>query len=330
MLRENFPRYPPSAAKMQVDDERSQAIEVAFERGVQRYFDFCSRRVPEFSRRHFQYPGAWRSNRAAFGFDLVKMPFNLLWAPCYVMLQILAHGCRLARWWQLARALQTVPAGFTTRVQMRIRDLIYWELLAQRGSTPTETLLAFTGREVEAVFLDLHGPFDRRHLRRALKPVLKDALQQYAITRTASADISNTVISSVAGAIALKKFTPGGFALGVILAASYAKYAAAGDFIFGRTLGNMYYQLFPPSPSFAVLALSTVLVMCGLAVVAAFSGLLTDPLQHLLGIHQYRLRKLIRHLRTDFKRREDTSFRPKDPYLARVLELFDTLKTHFM
>jgi len=313
---------------MQNHDYQLTTIENAFEKGIDKYFDHCHMSVPFFCKQHFQYPGAWQTNRVAFGFDLIKMPINLLWAPIYVSLQILAWSFQFGGWQTASRRLKNIPSGFLTHVQKHVRDLIYWELLARGDVSPAETIYRFTSEEIEKVVSKSHENFDRAGLRHTLKPNLKNALEQYVITRTASADIANTLISSIVGAIALKKFTPGGFAIGLIVASTFAQYHAAGDFIFGEALGKIYYGIFPQSPSTTLVVACTLVVLCGLAIVAALSGLITDPLQHALGIHQYRLRKMIKHLKQDFCGNKTAGFHPKDQYLARIMEIFDTIKTH--
>ena len=57
------------------------AIERAIQAGIARYFADCRARVPAFIDRHFHYPGAIATNRMALGWDMLRAPINLLWAP---------------------------------------------------------------------------------------------------------------------------------------------------------------------------------------------------------------------------------------------------------
>lgn len=60
-------------------------IEQAIRSGIGRYFDDCRARVPAFIDRHFHYPGAIATNRMALGWDMLRAPINLLWAPVYAL-----------------------------------------------------------------------------------------------------------------------------------------------------------------------------------------------------------------------------------------------------
>lgn len=228
--------------------------------------------------------------------------------------------------------MKRVPSGFITSVQTRIRDLIYSELLGSPSHPEKCELYHFISAEI-LLTVPTHSHtasenWDQTTIKDALPPLIAQILEQYSITRTASADIANTVITTAAGAIVLKQFTPGGLGLGIIVATIYIKARMASDFMFGETLGAIYYSAFPPEPSLGTIALSTLIVMCCLAIVGAFSGLITDPIQYYLRIHQRRLRKMLKHMAKDFKQQSKGSFHPKDQYLARIMELVDALKTH--
>jgi hypothetical protein len=266
-----------------------------------RYFERCRRRVPAFTRRHFRYPGAWRTNRRALGGDLLRAPPNLFWAPFYVTALLAALLARRAGLARAGRLLERVPAGLPTRVQRYVHARIERELLGlNRGRRPDD-VAALTG----------------------------EALLRYGTTRTAGADITNSVASTVFGAVALKQFTPGGIAIGLVLAAWLARRQAADTFLLGDTLGRWYYDVFPPEPSLALQLAGIAAVLACLAVLASLSGLFLDPLQARLGLHQYRLRRMLEHLEQDVAARQGSSFRPRDPYLARLLEVIDAARGPF-
>lgn len=67
-------------------------------------------------------------------------------------------------------------------------------------------------------------------------------------------------------------------------------------------------------------------VLAFLAIIAALSGLLTDPLQAHLGIHERRLRRMVRHLGKDLQEAGNASYHPRDPYLARVVDAVDAIR----
>ncbi|TBW57621.1 hypothetical protein EZI54_06155 [Marinobacter halodurans] len=302
-------------------------IEHAIHSGIARYFDDCRARVPAFVDRHFHYPGAIETNRIALGWDMLRAPINLLWAPVYALaclVRVLVRHRRGLEW--LHDWADRVPAGFTTRVQQHISDLILTDLLNDGRADPL--LEDYVIDALEAAYSRHAGePVDHRRFTTLMEPLVADALNQYRITRTASADITNSISCTVLGAFAFQKFTPGGIGIGVVLASMLAKFMAARDFILGETIGEWYYSWFPPEPSLATTAGVMVAVMAALAALAALSGVISDPIQAAVGIHRRRLNQLLDHLERDVKIRTQSSFHPKDPYVARILDMFDVIRS---
>lgn len=268
------------------------------------YFERCRRRVPGFVDRHFRYPGAWNTNRRALGWDLLRAPANLLWAPFYVAGVLSAMTARRMGRTRLAAALDRLPSGLATQVQRYVQDRIERELLAL-GRSSDDPEVTRVGRL---------------------------ALDRYASTRTASADIGNSLVSTLAGAVALKQFTPGGIAIGLLLGGWLAQRSAAADFFLGETVGSWYYGLFPPDPTLPQQLMGVLLVLVVLAIFAALSGLLTDPLQSRFGLHQHRINRMLEKLEADLASldTERSSYRPPDPYLARLLEAIDAVRGPFL
>lgn len=301
-------------------------IEQAIRSGIQNYFDDCRKRVPEFIDRHFHYPGAWATNRMALGWDMVRAPINLLWAPVYALaclVKILLPKHPGLIW--LHRIASRVPAGFTTRVQTHISQLIQKDLLNNGQNSPL--MESYLVDALEALYAR-HSTrsVDRRQFNTLVEPLVSDALSQYRVTRTASADITNSISCTILGAFAFQKFTPGGIGLGVVLASVLAQTLAARDFILGETIGTWYYSWFPPEPSLATTAMVMAAVLAALAAFAALSGIISDPLQAATGLHRRRLLKLLDHLQQDVTTSTGSSFRPKDQFVARVLDMFDMIR----
>lgn len=302
-------------------------IELAIRTGIARYFDDCRERVPAFIDRHFHYPGAIATNRVALGWDMLRAPANLLWAPVYALaclLRLLIPEKTGLLW--LRNLLGRVPAGFTTKVQQHISDLIQQELL--NNGEPGPLLERYLVKALEETYTSQTSePVDHRQFTRAIEPLVTEALSQYRVTRTASADITNSISCTVLGAFAFQKFTPGGIGLGVVLASVLAKNLAARDFILGETIGGWYYSLFPPEPSLATTAGVMVAVLAALSAFAALSGVLFDPIQAAVGLHRRRLNKLLNHLESDVKLSTQSSFRPKDQFVARILDAYDLIRS---
>src|SRR5680860_490899 len=215
-------------------------IEQAIRSGIERYFDDCRARVPAFIDRHFHYPGAIATNRMALGWDMLRAPINLLWAPVYAMtcLAKILVPKRTGLMW-LHGSANRVPAGFTTRVQQHISHLILVDLLnnGQEGSLREGYLI----EALEAVY-ERHTckPVDHQRFNKLIEPLVADALSQYRITRTAF---------------------------------------------------------------------------------AAFSGVIFDPVQAAVGLHRRRLYKLLDHLQRDVTLSTQSSFRPKDQFVATILDM---------
>lgn len=298
-------------------------VEAAIRTAINHYFDNCQKRVAPFIQRNFQYPGAWHTNKPAFGWDLLRAPFNLFWAPIYLCSQILAWVFRQVGLKSFSRAAQKVPGGLTTKVQLRVATLITSDLLFQSGHAPCNLKALI----LEALDNLIESDIKDHELLQKLDQAIEQALIQYGLTRTASADITNSLLSALVGTFAFQKFTPGGIAIGLLLASWLAQQYAIDHFILGNFLGTIYYDFFPTSPSLGINILSIAVVLAGLAVLASLSGLITDPIQSWTGLHQYRLKKMLKHLQKDMQNQSGNSFSPKDPYLARILELLDAAKS---
>jgi len=309
------------------DAALQEAIQKAMVRGIHRYFDSCRGRVPGFIKRHFSYPSALKTNRVAFGFDLLRAPVNLFWAPLFALVSLIRYWIgRFSRWNRLYQLLGRFPAGFTTRVQTHIGDLVLNDLL-QHGQ-PEASLSWFIAEELKNLYRQeemSHANSVNFHAR--MEPIIEEALTQYRITRTASADITNTLSCTVLGAFAYQKFTPGGIGIALMLTTIVSTKLAASEFFLGETLGNWYYSVFPPSPTIGVTIATLAGVLSLLSAFAALSGVISDPFQAATGLHRYRLTKMLNHMEQDILRKSRNSFRPKDQYIARMMDCFDLIRS---
>jgi len=59
------------------------------------------------------------------------------------------------------------------------------------------------------------------------------------------------------------------------------------------------------------------------AVMAAFAGVVSDPVQRALGLHERRLHRLIDVLGQELRGDGETAFRVRDHYVARIFDLID-------
>lgn len=302
-----------------LEKHKKSSVEEAIENGIAQFFAKQHKRVPSFVNSHFRYPGCWHTNKHAFGFDLIKAPLNLIWAPVYVLIIILLLmltllGHKRARTWA-----PKVPSGMTTRVQQRVNQHIKTSLL-----NPAELK-----QEIIDQLSQLPQPNAQSdtELLEHLDTIVSEVMSQLMLTRTASADIANTLFSTAFGALIFKKFTPGGFGIGLLIAAYWVKEKAKQNFFLGATIGGWYYAIFPPKVGWLENTVGIAIAMLILATIASFSGLVTDPVQAWLRLHHRRLHKMLNQLEGDLANRRSSQFKTLDPYVARILELFDTVKS---
>jgi hypothetical protein len=117
--------------------------------------------------------------------------------------------------------------------------------------------------------------------------------------------------------------TPGMLTLGPSIAAIVAQQAAIEAFPLGTGLGAIWYALFPASPSpELVVGITVGLGLLG-ATLAAFAGIVADPIQRRLGLHQRRLHHLLDVTETTLRSGAPTSLRVRDHYVARLLDALD-------
>jgi hypothetical protein len=104
-----------------------------------------------------------------------------------------------------------------------------------------------------------------------------------------------------------------------------AQQMAIAAFPLGASLGGLWYGLFPVTASSGLLAATTGGVFLGGAMLAAFSGVVTDPLQRRLGLHRRRLERLLRILEADLSGASGQNRIMRDHYVARLVDIFDLI-----
>ena len=299
--------------------DRAVAVD-AVEGGARAYFNARRERVDRFVDAHFSFFGTLKLHRNALGWDIAKAPINLsLAAP-----QLLMH----------------LGAGFADRVGARFLARLLHRSILLPTSVSREIEWLIVTELFELPFVQ--GARESRHdaLSEAIvaEPVLEHALHGddpmlrqrlaramtiYAGARSAAAEITTGLMSLSAGALALNKITPGAASLGPALAAVMAQQTAVAAFPLGGWLGGVWYGLFPVAPTLGLVATTTGSLMVGLAIFAAFSGIVFDPIQRLLGLHRRRLMRMVDALERGFFDPRSSAFAVHDHYVARLLDMFD-------
>src|SRR5262249_26134739 len=143
-----------------------------------------------------------------------------------------------------------------------------------------------------------------------LRAQLAARLEDYTGSRAAAADLVTALLAIGVGAGAGRQFTPGALSLGPVLPAARAQHAAVGS---------------TPVGIGALGAAASGSALAVLGVLAAFGGVIADPVQRRLGLHQRRLDRLIDALDADLRGDRD-GWRPRDHYVARVVDLLDVAR----
>lgn len=314
------------------DEALAGRIHAAVSEATRRYLVERRARVAPFTRKHFSLRGALRINRRALGKDMLRTPANVLWA----VPQLLARGgAALGRKLgldSLAQWLDRLPPGFKTDVEREIEWLIYSELLelpfAQDGRNCArdallEEILAHP--TISRLLIPELIRLDELAHRQNFRQRLEDYLTTYTASRTAAADLSGSLLSLAAGVAAFQQFTPGAMAVGGATAAAIAHHLAIANFMLGPTLGSLYYGLFPAAVSSGLLVATTGGLIVALGTLSALAGVITDPLQQALGLHERRLLKLLGALERELTGQGD-GYRLHDAYVARIFDLWDLLQ----
>lgn len=275
---------------------------------------------------------AWKIHRHALGHDLWKAPANALWAIPYLASQGLAVLCAKWGWSAAAKRLDQVPPGFQTAVSREIEWLIYTEWLQlpiqQEGRQSTHDALLGRLLDTEAIaqiLLPELQSLDALAHQTDARQKLQQFLLTYVGSRVAANELAGSLLSVAAGAATFHQFTPGAVALGTATAAMVAQEIAIANFVLGPALGSLYYGVFPASASIGLTTLTIGGLMATLGVLTAFSGLITDPLQQLAGLHQRRLNQLLDALSNELTGQSGV-YHLHDVYLARVMDVVDLIR----
>ncbi len=301
----------------------------AVESGARAYFAARRACVAPFVAAHFSWRGTLALHRAALGWDVLKAPANLSLAVPQVALHLAAKAAgRLGA--ARAQAILGRSILLPTAVSREIDWLVHTELLElpyEQGERRSEAnaladaILAGTEltEALEAALREIGGHGDDP----AFRARLGEAMQAYGLARSAAAEITTGLLNLSLGAVALNKVTPGAASFGPALAGVMAHQTAIGAFPLGAWLGGAWYGVFPVAPSAALLATTTGGMMLAATTFAAFAGVISDPVQSRLGLHQRRLMRMIDGLERQFFDQGAAGFTVHDHYVARLLDLFD-------
>jgi hypothetical protein len=275
-------------------------VETIVSQAAQLYFESRRSRVNAFIDRHFSLPGSLALHRKAVGWDVLRAPVNVALAVPYMGAKLTAGLAGRLGAKRVSRFLGSRRILLETAVSQEIEWLILTELLElpfrqgyrlSRKDALAEMILA--SPQVQSVLTETLEAIGHRADHPMFRKQLEQMVTTYTDTRAAAAEVTTTLITMAAGAAALKQVTPGAMVLGPALASVIAYQAAVASFPLGPTLGGIWYGFFPVAASPSLIAGATGSVMAAGAIMAAFSGIIADPLQRRLGLHRRRLLRLI-------------------------------------
>jgi hypothetical protein len=306
---------------------------------ISAYIEKRHKKVKPFVKKHFSFKGAWHINKKAFGKDMLKTPANVVWSIPYLGVMGVGFLANQLGRKRLSNKIKRVPPGFTTDVQREVEWLVYTELLElpseQKDRVYTKDALLdeiFSHPLVVEELAESLGEINKLSDDKRFRSDLEKKLAEYTSSRTAAADIASSMLSFAAGYAAFQKATPGALGAGSAVAAAAAQSAAISGCWAGETLGGLYYGLYPAAPSLALSAASIGAVMIALGVFISFSGLITDPAQRALGLHQRKMHKLLDKVEAQLLQctgnpAGDEEYKLYDRYVARTFDFIDLIKT---
>ena len=309
-------------------------VRQAVEDGISRYIETRKAKVPAFVADHFSLKGALRLHKKALGKDLYKGPLNILWSVPLVISSVTASALKKLGEKHLSEQLDKLPKGFQTDVQKEVSWLIYTELLeipyAQEQRIFNKDALLdeiLNDKTLSDWMAQLLSKIHDQSKDPAYRGALEKNLEEYSTSRTAASELAGNILTLSAGYAAFNKAVPGTFAAGSSTAVAIAQHLAIANFWLGTTLGGWYYGVFPVTASTGLLVATTGSLMAALAIITTFTGIITDPLQAKLGIHQNRLLKFIDAFNAELLGAGPSQYKIKDQYVARVFDILDLLKT---
>jgi hypothetical protein len=264
------------------------------DRSIEAYVARCRQRVPEFVTRHFSLEQTWQVQRRSLWVDLLVGAVNSAWSIPYLTIKKICAGLDAVGVSAAAQALLFIPPGIKTGYQRAIENLIAREVL--EWDLASDTIGLPQGLSAD---LERHGAL-RAALRGGLvgrEPgtvrSIRAVLDGFASGRALVSDVSASLLTIAYGWYAFGTMSLGLRDVAGRLAQRNAHDRSASQFIFGKRVGSVFYDVFKPaaSPSETL----TILVVLGAAITAGAMActLGSDPIRKAFGLHERRLGVLI-------------------------------------
>lgn len=331
----------PRVERSKLDDVQRNSlrrIDDAVELGIREYAKTRRALVDEFIDRNFDFDGAWKLNRLGFGWDLLRAPANLAWAPVRYFAKGAASLAGKAGFDRIEKLGQGIPAGFQTDVERELEWLIFSELLelpyrdeVRQRSHEANALIDCIARqdsmrEAWEEVLRAAGDLSKDgRKRRDLEKHLEGLLDN----RKDVAELTTAIVATSAGLAAHKSLNFGALGLGQATAAAISHSLAVSGFIFGPTLGGIFYGALPwlAAPSAALVVGVTAGIAALMGVLAAVAGVLADPAQRALGLHKKKLNGMLDVVEANMLGEKPGAQAFREGLAARLFDLVDVVYT---
>lgn len=257
---------------------------------IDHYITACRARIPQFVRRHFSLRGSLQLHRQSLGLDILRTPLNITWNGVYLILAVLTWICAKCGWFSPRHLLQKLPHGVATTADRQLQQHILKELLQHPQSQSSH---------------------------------LQTLLEEYAATRGGTADFTNNALMAITSKFAFGHTFFGALSAGAVVASIIATHWAINNFWLGNTLGKLYYSIIPVQTPLALSVGATLVFVLFLAVTATLIGVLTDPIQVKLGLHQRRLHRLIDAVEARLTNPDSTTPGMPEKFMGRSFDIAD-------
>jgi len=296
------------------------------------YIDSRRADVDRFVAKHFNWPGTLHLHGSALGWDILRAPLNVALSPILVLTLIAACLCRRTGWRRGADWLARRRILLRTSVARRVEVLIVTDLLdlpLNEGEAARDSRALARAVLAAPQFREILHQQSGSGEAETLGLRISGALGDYAGTRSAVAEMTTTLCVLLVGAVVFQTLTPGMISMAPGVADAMARTNAVATFPLGETVGGVWYGVFAADASpWLVSATVAGLVMLG-SVVAAFAGVLADPVQVRLGIHRRRLGRLLDTLEGELVGAGDKPFVAREHFFARFLDFWDAAASAF-
>lgn len=298
-------RIPGAAPLPALNDAVAREI---VEESIRIYFRKRRSRIPAFVDEVYSFTGALGLHRRALGHDLWRAPVNALMAGPQLGLTAAASLLERAGRTRDAQTLRSKELFFRTTVAQEIERRIIVDLLelphGGPGAPSFRDALAveiLEHRRLAGALESLRGSWGEGE-RARIEALLHENLSVYLNARAAVGELTTGMLTIATGALTLQQWTPGFLTLGPAVAQSVAAKVSgvAGALAAGAS----------------VVALA--------AAASAYSGVLSDPLQRALGLHQRRLVNFLDALEAGFLG-HDVRYAVGERYAARLIDVLDAM-----